>query len=108
MNLQTTRNWLGLALLASTFFTSCKSGDSGSKDLVKENIDSTVNPTKDFFSYANGAWIKKNPIPAAYSRWGIGNLVNDEVFDRLRKINEAALKENASKGSNSQQIGDFC
>ena len=107
MNLQTTRNWLGLALLASTFFTSCKSGDSGSKDLVKENIDSTVNPTKDFFSYANGAWIKKNPIPAAYSRWGIGNLVNDEVFDRLRKINEAALKENASKGSNSQKIGDF-
>lgn len=76
-------------------------------DAVYKNLDTTVKPGDDFFKYANGGWIKKNPIPPAYSRWGIGNLVSDELRDRLKKINEDALKENAAKGTNSQKIGDF-
>ncbi len=77
------------------------------KDVVYKNMDSTANPTDDFFNYANGGWIKKNPIPAAYSAWGIGNLVSEEIRNQLKKINEDALAEKAAKGTNSQKIGDF-
>ncbi len=90
--------------------TSCKNSNNANfaaHDAVIKDLDTTVKPGDDFFNYANGGWVKKNPIPAAYSRWGIGNLVNDELRDRLKKINEDALKENAAKGSNSQKIGDF-
>ena len=67
----------------------------------------TVNPGADFFLYANGTWLKQNPIPPAYSSWGIGNEVTEEIRDRLKKINEDALKANAPKGSGTQKIGDF-
>ena len=82
------------------------------EDVVGVNMDTSVKPSEDFFMYANGAWIKKNPIPNEESEWGIGNLVIEENLRRLREINENAVKENAvkenaAKGSASQKIGDF-
>ncbi|MEO8769345.1 MAG: M13 family metallopeptidase, partial [Ferruginibacter sp.] len=43
----------------------------------------------------------------AESGWGIGNMVQDEIYARLRKINDDAVKENAASGTISQKIGDF-
>ena len=34
------------------------------------NLDRTANACVDFYQFANGGWVKNNPIPAAYSRWG--------------------------------------
>ncbi|MCR8557585.1 M13 family metallopeptidase [Mucilaginibacter sp. BJC16-A38] len=84
-----------------------KSKNSADNDVIVKDIDRTVKPGDDFFKYANGGWLKKNPIPAAYSSWGIGNVVEEELRDRLKKINEEALTANAPKGSNTQKIGDF-
>ncbi|QQL49721.1 M13 family metallopeptidase [Mucilaginibacter ginkgonis] len=102
---------LSFAFVAASLLAACKNGNNDANyaahDVLIKNIDSTVSPGADFNKYANGGWIKKNPIPAAYARWGIGNLVNDELRDRLKKINEDALKANAAKGSNTQKIGDF-
>ncbi|MBB6110459.1 putative endopeptidase [Mucilaginibacter lappiensis] len=76
-------------------------------DPVYDNLDKSVDPRTDFFKYANGGWLKRNPIPAAYSSWGIGNVVQEEIRNRLKKINEDALTANAPKGSITQKIGDF-
>ena len=76
-------------------------------DPISKNIDPTVSPGADFFMYANGTWLRNNPIPPAYSSWGIGNEVTEEIRDRLKKINEDALKANAAKGTATQKIGDF-
>ena len=90
-------------------FYSCKhhEPDYDKNDIVYKDLDTTVKPGDDFFMYANGGWLKKNPIPPAYSAWGIGNVVEEELRDRLKKINEAALSAKASKGSAIQKIGDF-
>lgn len=100
---------LGLTLFAA--LTSCTQQNSAASyavhDPVFKNLDTTVIPGNDFFKYANGGWIKQNPIPAAYSSWGIGNLVQEEIRGKLKKINEDALKEHAAKGTNSQKIADF-
>lgn len=71
------------------------------------DIDTTVNPAEDFFMYANGKWIKNNPIPAEESSWGVGNLVDNENENRLRSISEEAAKQGGVEGSASQKIGDF-
>ena len=76
-------------------------------DFLAANIDSSVSPGQDFFAYANGGWIKRTPIPDAESGWGIGNMVEEEIYNRLRKINENAEMEKAADGSTSQKIGDF-
>jgi putative endopeptidase len=41
--------------------------------LDPKNMDTSVDPGKNFFLYANGAWLKNNPIPPEYSRWGSFN-----------------------------------
>ena len=47
---------------------------STKKDVLAVNMDTTVDPSQDFFMYANGGWIKNNPIPGAYGSWSIANL----------------------------------
>jgi putative endopeptidase len=76
-------------------------------DVIGSHIDSTIHPGDDFFNFANGGWIKKNPIPPSENGWGIFNLVADENFARVRKISEDASSQSAAKGSALQQIGDF-
>jgi len=76
-------------------------------DPVYKNLDKSVKPGDDFFLYANGTWIKNNPIPPAYSSWGIGNVVGEEIKVRLKKITEDAMAANAPKGTATQKIGDF-
>src|SRR4051812_12037133 len=50
--------------------------------------------------------VQEYPIPGSETNWGIGDLVQEEVYSNLRKINEEAAKEKATSGD-SQQIGDF-
>ena len=75
-------------------------------DVVGKNIDKSINPGADFFKYANGNWIKQNPIPSAYSQWGIGNLVQEDVWAKLKKINEDALIS-SNNDVNTHKIHDF-
>ncbi len=76
-------------------------------DLIAAARDTTVAPGDDFFQYANGTWLKQHPIPASESSWGIGKEVQNEVYARLRKVNETAAATKAAPGSNQQKIGDF-
>jgi len=80
---------------------------SAKKDFLASNLDTTTSPAQDFFQYANGGWIKNNPIPGDQAAWGIGNLVNEENLNRLKAINEKAAGANAAKGTADQKIGDF-
>ena len=107
------KNFL-LFIVLYFFLQSCKLNSNNSTesskpaaDVLAVNMDTTIKPTEDFFMYANGGWIKNNAIPAEESSWGIGNLVIEENYRRLREISEKAAKENAAKGSTSQKIGDF-
>ena len=77
-------------------------------DLLRANVDSSINPGDDFFSYANGAWLKANPIPAAEAGWGIGSVVDEDLYEKLRVVSEsAAANRQAAAGSDDQKIGDF-
>src|ERR1700722_6891958 len=93
-----------LALLAAA----CRQPAPVAKpDFLTANIDSTVNPADDFFLFANGGWLKKTPIPDAESGGGLGILVEEEIYTRLRKVNEDAAQQQAVAGSIARKIGDF-
>lgn len=76
------------------------------RDILFSNLDTTVRPQQDFFQYANGGWIKTHPIPPAETSWGIGNMVQNEIYSRLTKINEVAAKT-SSTDPTQQKIGNF-
>ncbi|NLR64734.1 M13 family metallopeptidase [Chitinophaga varians] len=89
----------GVSIAGIACIAACNQGQStadkqqATPDILAANIDSTVNPGQDYFDYVNGGWIKRNPIPAEYSSWGIGNLVQEELYKRLRLINEQAVEK---------------
>ena len=102
--------FLWFAAIVLAVGNSCNSNvktATAKKDFLAEDLDTTVSPVTDFFDYANGGWIKRNPIPADQSGWGIGNLVIEENLKRLREISEKAAGAHAAKGSSEQKIGDF-
>jgi putative endopeptidase len=76
-------------------------------DFLTQIIDKSVEPGADFFKYATGIWMKNNPIPASERAWGIGNLVEEETYTRLKSILENASNSQNLTGSNEQKIGDF-
>lgn len=98
--------FIGLAIV----FACCKNKTSTivnkQPDFLAKNIDSTVNPADDFFAYAEGTWLKNTTIPEEESSWGIGNLVQEEIYNRLRKINENTVGKSGAKGV-EQQTADF-
>ncbi len=75
--------------------------------ILATNLDPKVDPGDDFFTYANGGWLARNPIPASESGWGIGHLVDEDLYVKLRTINEEAAKNHPATGTDEQQIGDF-
>ena len=96
-------------LAAASMFAACNqptNKEAAKEDILRAHIDTSVMPGEDFFSYANGTWIKNNPIPADETAYGIGELVQKELYAKLRKINDDALAK-AEKSGPGQQIGDF-
>jgi putative endopeptidase len=81
--------------------------DAAPGDILAANLDWSVDQAVDFFTYANGGWLKSHPIPPSEANWGIGKVVQEELYDRLKHINEAAAAAKAAKGSDTQKIGDF-
>jgi putative endopeptidase len=72
-----------------------------------EYMDLSVDPSVDFYQYANGAWLKNNPVPQSETRYGSFNEVQDNNNAILKEILEAARKEGQAKGSTAQLLGDF-
>jgi putative endopeptidase len=95
-------------LLPVLLAAACRQATPATKpDFLTADIDSSVKPADDFFLFANGGWLKKTPIPDAESGWGLGNLVEEDIYARLRKVNEDASQQRGEAGSISQKIGDF-
>ena len=70
------------------------------------NMDLSVKPGDNFFLYANGTWLKDNPVPPSKTRWGSFDMLRQTSLDRLKLLVEDAAV-NASKDSLSQRVGNL-
>jgi putative endopeptidase len=96
-----------LLLFPLFIFAGSGPNDSG-KGLDTKNIDPSVSPAVDFYQYAIGTWLKNNPIPDEYSRWGSFEVLAETNNNILKEILEtAANNKSAKKGSNQQKVGDY-
>lgn len=72
------------------------------------NLDTNVKPGDNFFNYANGGWLKANPIPDEYSRYGAFEVLGKKNEEEIKSIiEEVSSKTEIEKGSPEQQIRDF-
>jgi len=87
---------------------SAKSSSNAPHGVDLTVLDKTCKPCEDFYRFANGEWLTKNPIPAAYPRWGRFDELADRNRELLHQILEsAAANPNQAPGSGAQKIGDF-
>ncbi len=74
-----------------------------------KNMDTSVKPQDDFYTYANGTWLKNNPIPPEESRWGSFNALLEKNNEALRVAAEKAAKAAADPNAAPamQKVGDY-
>lgn len=71
-------------------------------------VDSSVRAQDDFFTYANGAWIKRTEIPASQSAWGAIYSLSDQSLSNMHSILDSLSKASGlQKGSIAQQVADL-
>jgi predicted metalloendopeptidase len=91
--------------------------DKNAPALDPKNMDTSVKPQDDFYLYANGGWLKNNPLPPEFSRWGSFNMLAEQNNDALKVVTEkaaaaapkVAAKTNPEKAEEAdlQKVGDF-
>jgi len=72
-----------------------------------EHMDRSVSPGADFTKYAWGAWAARTEIPASKARWGSGDALGENNWQRIRTLLEEAAANPGAPGANRQKVGDF-
>jgi len=71
----------------------------------RAGMDLSVRPQDDFFSYANGTWLRETEIPADQSGWGSFYILADDGLSQLQTI----IQDVADSGGDakSAKIGNY-
>jgi len=90
-----------LAAAPLTGFAQNKSG------IDPSNLDKSVRAQDDFYQFATGGWQKKNPLPAAYSRFGSFDQLQEDNNKRINSILKDLETKKYKQGTNEQKLSDF-
>ncbi len=85
---------------------------SMAQSTLKSGIDLTdlnqqVKPGDDFYEYACGGWMRKNPLPAAYSRYGSFDRLAEDNNKRINGILKELQENTYPQGSVEQKLSDL-
>jgi len=94
-----------LVFFALSLLSGCTKKEKPPIDLT--NLDLSFNPTKDFYLYVNGGWIKANPLPEDKGRFGSFDKLGDETEKKVSELVAKTAKQSHTPGSIAQKIGDF-
>jgi putative endopeptidase len=70
-------------------------------------MDRSVSPGADFFRFADGGWLKANPIPRDRSYWGVDSVLEQENQTFIRDLVESLGRQEWPAGSAQRKVADF-
>ncbi len=78
------------------------------KPLDSANLDTTCAACSDFFTFANGGWLKHASIPADQPSWGSFHELQEANYDALKDVlTEAAASARTTSDPNLRKLGNF-
>ena len=92
---------MAFAMMAASASAQLKSG------INLNDLDKSVRPADDFYEYACGGWMKANPLPAAYSRYGSFDRLAEDNNKRINGILKELQENTYPAGSVEQKLSDL-
>ena len=89
------------AMMTATASAQLKSG------INMNDLDKSVRPADDFYEYACGGWMKANPLPAAYSRYGSFDRLGEDNNKRINGILKELQENSYPAGTVEQKLSDL-
>ncbi len=71
------------------------------------NLDTTAVAQNDFYQFACGGWMKENPLPAEYSRFGSFDKLALNNLEQVNGLITGIAGQKHPQGSIAQKIGDM-
>ena len=75
--------------------------------LDQTDFDTSLRPGDDFYGYACGGWVKKHPLPAAYSRYGSFDQLQENNAKRINGILAELQANTYEAGTIEQKLSDL-
>ena len=72
----------------------------------KKDMNQVAKPGDNFFEYANGGWIKSNPVPSDKTQYGSFTVLYDNNQIKLKELITEVSKAKNEPNTNAQKIAD--
>jgi putative endopeptidase len=92
---------MALAMMTTAADAQLKSG------IHLEDLNQSVRPAEDFYEFACGGWMKANPLPPAYSRFGSFDRLAEDNNKRINNILNELQENSYPAGSVEQKLSDL-
>jgi len=105
-----------LSFLGSPSLVPAAEGSAGTGDtpvapkiprFSTDYMDRSVQPANDFYQFADGAWIKNNPVPPDKSRWGGFMELQERNWFLIHEILAETLATEQAVNSPARKVADF-
>jgi len=70
------------------------------------SLDPSIAPGDDFFAYVNGKWVRDNPIPPEFSRYGAFTYLDEKSKEDVRTLIDELVARKHKPGSKEQRLVD--
>ena len=98
---------LALAVAAATACNSTKDQQEKVPAIDLANLDTSVDPGEDFYRYADGGWMKNNPLKPEFSRYGAFDVLAEANEIRLNDLFKDLAGRQTVSGTSEQKIADL-
>lgn len=96
-----------LAMATMMTMIGCNNGPKQGIGVKPENLDTSAVAQNDFYQFACGGWMKNNPLPDEYSRFGSFDQLGLQNLEQVNGLIQELGAEEHEAGSVAQKIGDL-
>ena len=96
-----------MMMAISAFSLSLSAQETLKSGINMGDLDQSVRPADDFYEYACGGWMKANPLPAAYSRYGSFDRLGEDNNKRINGILKELQENSYPAGTVEQKLSDL-